>query len=59
MEILSSIQQLHHYEDHPFDYSVDSGTLEMISILSAKRGSVDLSLLIIEMAESFGQRVGV
>lgn len=54
MEILSSIQQLHHYDDHPYDYTVDSGTLEIISILSAKRGSIDLSLLIIEMTESFG-----
>lgn len=56
-EILSSIQQLHHYEDHPYDYSVDCGTLEMISILSAKRGSVELSLLIIELAESFGYNI--
>ncbi len=53
-EILSSIQQLHHYEDHPYDYSIDCGTLETISVLVSKRGSVDLSILIVEMAESFG-----
>mmetsp|Transcript_26501 Transcript_26501/g.43076 ORF Transcript_26501/g.43076 Transcript_26501/m.43076 type:complete len:712 (+) Transcript_26501:95-2230(+) len=56
-EILSSIQQLHHYEDHPYDYSIDCGTLETISVLVSKRGSVDLSLLIIEMAESFGYKI--
>eukprot|EP00984_Skeletonema_dohrnii_P007458 scaffold2703_cov78-Skeletonema_dohrnii-CCMP3373.AAC.1 len=56
-EILSSIQQLHHYEDHPYTYSVDCGTLETISILVSKRGSIDLSLLIIEMAESFGYSI--
>ena len=56
-EILSSIQQLHHYEDHPYDYSIDCGTLETISVLVSKRGSIDLSLLIIEMAESFGYKI--
>ena len=57
LEILSSIQQLHHYDDHPYDYTIDCGTVETISILSAKRGSVELSLLIIELAESFGYRI--
>lgn len=57
MEVLASIQQLHRFEDHQYDYNVDFGTLELISILSAKRGAVDLSLLIIEMAESFGYTI--
>lgn len=56
-EILSSIQQLHHYQDHPYDYSIDCGTLEATSVLVSKRGSIDLSLLIIEMAESFGYKI--
>eukprot|EP01082_Thalassiosira_pseudonana_P013422 g11875.t1 g11875 contig6:772723-774398(+) len=56
-EILSAIQTLQSSDTpNAADYRVDIGTLETISMNAAKRGHIDLNLLVWDLVESCGER---